>query len=95
MHRLQSKQPRSGLNLRIRGFMKLVPTKGGAPMSIKLTRNRHSRKPNSLPLFEWADAQRRLYGRPTAAERIFRVRGYPPSVARLLASQAGFPVEGD
>lgn len=90
-----TKQPRSGMVLRIRGLMKLIPTKGGASMSIKLTRNRCSRKLNSLPLFAWADAQRRLIGRPTAAERMFRSQGYSPSHARLLASQAGFPVEGD
>lgn len=64
-------------------------------MSTKLTRNRCSRKPNSLPLLEWGDVQRRLIDRPTAAELMFRVRGYTPSVARLLASQAGLPVEGD
>lgn len=64
-------------------------------MGIKLTRNRRARKPKSLPLFEWADAQRRLIGRPTSAERLFRSRGYSNAVAKLLASQAGFPVEGD
>jgi hypothetical protein len=64
-------------------------------MKRNVTRNRRTRKLKSLPLFEWADAQRRLIGRPTSAERLFRGRGYSASVARLLASQAGFPVEGD
>lgn len=64
-------------------------------MSIKLTRNRRTRKLNSLPLFDWADAQRRLIDRPTAAERLFRSRGYSNSAAKLLASKAGYPVEGD
>jgi hypothetical protein len=95
MRRFQSKQPRSGLNLRSRGLMKLIPSKGDAPMSIKLTRNRRTRKLNSLPLFDWADAQRRLVARPTAAERLFRSRGYSNSAAKLLASKAGYPVEGD
>ena len=95
MPRLQIEQPRSGLVLRNRGLMKLIPTKGGASMGIRLTRNRHSRKLNSLPLFEWADAQRRLIGRPTAAERMFRSQGYSPSHAKLLACNAGYPVEGD
>lgn len=95
MRCIQMKQPRCGMVLRIRGLMKPIPSKGGASMSIKLPRNRHTRKLKSLPLFEWADAQRRLIGRPTAAERLFRSRGYSEAVARLLASQAGFPVEGD
>ena len=64
-------------------------------MSIKLTRKRHSRKLNSLPLFEWADAQRRLVSRPTAAERMLRRRGCSPSIAKLYASLAGLPVQGD
>lgn len=89
------KQPRSGIAVRNRGLMKLIPTKGIAPMSIKLTRNRNSRKPKSLPLFDWADAQRRLSDRPTAAERLFRSRGYSNTAAKLLASKAGYPVEGD
>lgn len=95
MATLNAKQPRCGMVLRVRGLMKPIPTKGGASMSIKLTRIRRARKPKSLPLFECADAQRRLIGRPTAAERLFRSRGYSNAVARLLASQAGFPVEGD
>ena len=95
MRRFQSKQPRSGLDLRPRGLMKPIPSKGGAPMSIKLTLNRRTRKLNSLPLFEWADSQRRLIGRPTGAERMFRSQGYSPSHAKLLASNAGYPVEGD
>lgn len=64
-------------------------------MSIKLTRNRRTRKLNSLPLFDCADAQRRLLDRPTVAERLFRSRGYSNSAAKLLASKAGYPVEGD
>lgn len=95
MSSLKIKRPRSRLVFCFRGLMKLIPSEGDASMSMKLTRNRHSRKPNSLPLFEWADAQRRLIGRPTAGERLFRSRGYPASLARLLASKAGFPVEGD
>ena len=95
MNTPQKKQPRSGMVLRIRGLMKPIPTKGGASMSIKLTRNRHSRKPNSTRLSGWEDAQRRIIGRPTAADRLFRVQGYSPSVARLQATEVGFPTEGD
>ena len=64
-------------------------------MSIKLTRNRNPRKLKSLPLFDWADVQRRLVDRPTAAERLFRSRGYSNSAAKLLASKAGYPVVCD
>lgn len=64
-------------------------------MSAKLTRNRHSRKSSTLPLIEWAEGQRRLIDRPTSAERMFRELGHSPTVARLRAAHAGFPVEGD
>jgi len=64
-------------------------------MERNVTRIRRVRKPQSLPLFEWADTQRRLVGRPTAAERMFRSQGYSPSHAKLLASNAGYPVDGD
>lgn len=54
-----------------------------------------NRMAKALPLFDWADAQRRLIGRPTAAERMLRRRGCSPSSAKLYASLAGFPVQGD
>lgn len=37
----------------------------------------------------------RNVGRPTEAERMFRDRGLSPTMAKLLANLAGFPVEGD
>ncbi len=64
-------------------------------MKRNVTRIGRARKSQSLPLFEWADTQRRLVGRPTAAERMFRSKGYSPSHAKLLAGNAGYPVEGD
>lgn len=57
--------------------------------------NKRIRKAKTLPLFDWADAQRRLIGRPTAAERLLRRCGYSPSSAKLYASLAGLPVRGD
>lgn len=91
----QARRPRSGMVLRIRGLMKPFPTKGGASMSIKLTRYRHSRKPNSMRLPGCKDVQRRIIGRPTAPDRLFRAQGYSPSVAILRATEAGFPLAGD
>lgn len=64
-------------------------------MERNVTCIRRARKPQSLPLFEWADTQRRLVGRPTAADRFLRSRGHSPSMARPFASLAGLPAQGD
>lgn len=95
MHRSKQKRPRLGVAAPSRGLSKTTHHSGDFSMKRNVTRIRCTRKPKSLPLFEWADSHRRLIGRPTVAERLLRSHGYSDSVARLIASQAGFPVEGD
>ena len=92
---LHAKRPRMGVAAPFRGLSKLNPSEGKCSMKRTVNRLRRARKYNPLPLFEWAESQRRLHGRPSAAERMLRHRGYAPSTAALLASLAGFPVEGD
>lgn len=64
-------------------------------MRKKLARNLRSRNQSQPTLFEWAESQRRNIDRHKSAERLFCELGYTPSVARLRAAHAGYPVEGD
>ena len=64
-------------------------------MTGNIRRKPSSRNRDPLPLFDWAESQRRLYARPTAAERMLRRLGHTPSSAKLYASLAGYNVQGD
>lgn len=64
-------------------------------MQTNVTRRRRARNDGDLPLFDWADAQRRQPGRTPAARHIQRRFGFDGPTAALYASLAGFPGEGE
>lgn len=64
-------------------------------MKRNLSRRCRTRNDGGLPLFDWADAQRRQPGRTPAARHIQRRFGFAGPTAALYASLAGFPSEGE
>jgi hypothetical protein len=61
---------------------------------IKGRKPRKRREPVSLPLFEYAEANR-IRDLPLSARRFVRRWGMSPSTARAVAELAGFPTERD
>jgi hypothetical protein len=89
------KRPRGGLELRRRSLSRTTPLAGIITMTRKLARHRRARNDGGVPLFDWADAQRRQPGRTPAARHIQRRFGFDGPTAALYASLAGFPGEGE
>ena len=93
---LQTNRPRSGVEVRRRGLMKPIPTKGIISMSRKVMRNRRKRNHYDLPLFAWADARQRA-GRPRqrAIKYVQKFGVSNPSTAALIAELAGLRTEDE
>lgn len=91
----EMKRPRGGLVLRRRSLSKIASPQGNNSMQRNVSRGRRARNNGGLPLFDWADAQRRQPGRTPAARYLQRRFGLSGSTAALYASLAGFPGEDE
>ena len=87
------KRPRGGLVLRRRSLSKIASPQGNNSMKRNVTRRRRARNDCGLPLFDFADAQRRQPARTAAARDLQRRFGFDGPTAAVYASLAGFPGE--
>lgn len=87
------KRPRGGLELRRRGLSKTTPYRGIITMQRNVSRRRRARNDGGLPLFDWAETQRRQTARTPAGRYVQRRFGFNGPTAALYASLAGFPGE--
>lgn len=62
-------------------------------MTRNISRRRRARNEGSLPLFDWAETQRRQTARTPAARQLQRRFGFNGPTAALYAALAGFPGE--
>jgi hypothetical protein len=64
-------------------------------MKRNVSRRRRARNDGGLPLFDFADAERRQPARTAAARDLQRRFGFSGPTASLYASLAGFAGEGE
>jgi hypothetical protein len=91
----ETKRPRGGIALRRRDLSKIASPQGNNSMKRNVTRRRRARNDGGLPLFDFADAQRRQPARTAAARDLQRRFGFSGPTASLYASLAGFAGEGE